>query len=194
MSAYHVGVLSLRPSLDELINVQQDGVDEDEILRRASYPHSLPYVLRAANMTYAEIGCLLDPYSVAQAGKGPGSGSAASYWWQLRDAGVPPHCLPQSLRNEMSPVHHMQPSRHEADFGNSVMLRHQQSRIPPSPAQQQHAISFQQRFGSPIRPFPSLDVPPSTTLRVVTSWVGMTAPLPSPRFSPHLSWFQPLLL
>ena len=51
-------------SFDEIVNVQQGFVDKDAVLRRAGFPQSLIYILRAANLTYAEIGSLPIPYSI----------------------------------------------------------------------------------------------------------------------------------
>ena len=147
----HVGVLSSQLSLDNVVNDQQSYVDEDAVLCRAGFPQGLLYVLRAANLTWAEIGRLPVPYSTAQAGEGAGNGIASSYWRQLRDAGVPFQCLPQGLRDELTPQRHALPSRQQADFDGFVDLR-QQARIPQNPANQQLSINYQQRFGSPIRP------------------------------------------
>ena len=68
----HVDVLSQQLSLDNVVNDQQSYVDEDAVLRRAGFPQGLLYVLRAANLTWAEIGRLPVPYSAAQAGEGAG--------------------------------------------------------------------------------------------------------------------------
>ena len=75
----HVDLLSSQPSLDNVVNEQQNYVDEDQILRNAGFPQSLTYILRAANLSWGEISCLPVPYSSAQAGEGPGNGTAPSY-------------------------------------------------------------------------------------------------------------------
>ena len=189
----HVDVLSSDQSLHELVNVQQGLVDEDTVLRNAGFPQSLIWIFRAANLTYAEIGRLPVPYSFAQAGEGTGSGIASSYSRQLRDCGVPLQCLPQDLRSEATPSRYSLPSRREVDFEGFTSLRQQQSRLPrTSPRQQQHGLDFQQRFGSPIRPMPSLNVPPTPSSSVrrrlggsdIPSLVRNVRSTPCPELSP----------
>ena len=113
---FHVDVLSSQTSLDNVVNDQQALVDEDAILRRAGFPQNLIYVLRNANLSGNEISRLPVPYSAAQAGEGSSNGIASSYWRQLRDAGVPSHCLPRDLRDGHTPQRHTLPSRQQVDF------------------------------------------------------------------------------
>ena len=119
----HVDILSSQPSRDNVVNEQQNYVDEDEVLRRAGFPQSLTYALRAANLSWNEISRLPVPYSAAQAGEGTSNGIASSYWRQLRDAGVPSQCLPRDLRDELTPQRHSLPSQQQVDFEGASKVR-----------------------------------------------------------------------
>ena len=145
MSASQGSILS---SFDPMDNEAVENlIKDDEQLRGCGFPQQLLIALRSVGYKTVQI-LQLPPPNLSPSGE-----ILNEYWYDLRNRGVPQSVLPSRLFDQRPPT------RAEQELNSYASLAAGYTHTPSTQGGA-GAASFAARFGSPVRPMPSLG--PST--------------------------------